>query len=143
MMISLLAQAAQDPSRLRQISEAFGDQGSRGSPAILLGILLIAIGVPLLWYAWRSAQRYEAEPSGRALLRDLGARVGLSGAQRRLLHRIGRAAGLEPALALISPSLLADLADRGRRNGLSLSGGDEQQLSHIRNRVTAHATKRR
>ena len=127
-----------DNPALRRIADGWVGDGP-GGPGML--ILLVGVVVLMLtaYYYWRWQKRCAQEPNARAVLRFAADTLDLSSAHRRLLWRLGRAAGLEPAVALVSPRLLIHLVRRSEQVGLELTGDQTLALGQILDAVSAAA----
>lgn len=111
-----------------------GDSGDSSWMVLLIALpVMIASG----FYVWRWLRRMERNPSSRVLLRTLAERTGLSALQRRLVWRVARAAGMEPAAALLGPSVLTQMLRKAQREGLELSAEQTAQYNQLLDRVVA------
>ncbi len=113
--------------------------GGPGSPAGLIGLLAVVVMLSTAFIVWRRQMRALREPDSAALLKLLGADLGLTRPQRRLMGRMGRAAGLEPAAALLSAPLFTYLCLRAEGAGLTLTPQETAHLDGVRHTVGAAA----
>lgn len=126
---------------LRRASEYF-KSGDRGDPTWLILLAAVAVMTATAYYAWGWLRRLDKAPTSRTLLRLAADRVGLSAAERRLLWRIARAAGHEPAMALVSPSLLTHIVNCGTQAGRAISADQQRMIGRILDAVTVAAQAR-
>ncbi len=108
--------------------------GVPGAFCVFLGVLAAFAGAYALW-RWR--RREMLEPGPRTLLRHVADALGLPAEHRRLLWRLARQAGLEPAAALVSPQLLMQLVHDSEAAGLPLTGEERTEIASILDVVSA------
>ncbi len=138
MNVALANLLTKDHSKLRHAARNIV-HGHRGSAAILLVLLAVAVVVATVYYVWRWQRRVAKEPGSRALLKLGAGQIGLKSAHCRLLCRLGRAAGLEPMVALVSPQLFTLMVQQGKEAGVKLTKEEGRQLSHILDTVSGAA----
>lgn len=131
-----LANLLQDNDALREVAKHWNRTGT-GSPVILVLLLGVAVMLATAYYVWRWQMRRLRQPNSRALLKLAADRLGLSAVHRNLLWQIGRSAGLEPAVALVSPQLLVQMVHAGEQHGLDLTGRQMLQIGAILDTVSA------
>jgi len=110
-----------------------------GSPGILILLLGLLVLMLTAYYYWRWQLRRAGEPNSRAVLKLAADSLELAVVHRRLLWLLGRAAGLEPAMALVSPRLLIQMVRRGEQAGLELTGEQTLALGQILDAVSVAA----
>jgi len=137
-MMLTLANLLRDNPALREIAERWGDKGA-GSPSVFVLPLGVAVMIATAYYVWRWQTRLLREPNSRALLKLLAGRLGLNRAHRKLLWQLGRAAGLEPAMSLVSPELLTHLVHSGEQAGIHLTGRQTLEVGRILDAVASAA----
>jgi len=135
-MTPLLANLFIGNSRFFEALRSFARQGPDRTTVVIVSLGLAVI-LASAYCGWRWAQRQSRRQDSRMLLKLLAEPIGLFGPHRRLLRRLGRAAGLEPAMALVSPQLLMHLIQRGEQAGVSLTRQQTLQVGQILDAVAA------
>jgi len=141
-MTPLLATLLSRKNRVLRETSKYVFDGGHGSPVTLIVLVAVVTMLFTAYIVWRRQMRAIREPNSRALLKELAETLGLSGPQRRLLDRMGRAAGLEPAAALLSDHLLTYLHQRAENAGVTLTERETAHLGNVRQAVLAAATTR-
>ena len=135
--MSMLANlTTSDNPAMNMISEGLKRTGYAvpGAFCVFLGVLLALAGAYALW-RWR--RREMLQPGPRTLLRRVADALELPPEHRRLLWRLARQAGLEPAAALVSPQLLMQLVHDSEAAGLPLTGEERTEIASILDVVSA------
>lgn len=125
-----------DNPAFKHLSDAFESQ-NQGSPTLLLILLGIAVLAGVATVYWRQVQQQRQQPGPRRLLKVLADEIGLSPQHRRLVSRLAWSAGWEPASALLSPGLLAQLLEESRRKGFQLTREQDRRMGEIFDIVNA------
>ena len=134
-MTMMLANLMRDNPALKELARHARD-GGQGSPRILIVLLGIVVMAATGYYAWRWQMRLRREPDSRGLLRLLGDQIGLTPGHCRLLGFLGKATGMEPAIALVCPQMLMNMVQRAQEAGVHLAGKREQEMGQILDIVT-------
>lgn len=125
---------------LRQMGHYVGGPSDSGS-SILIIMLAAAVMIGTAYYVWNWQARVSRDVGSGALLGQMGTSIGLNLRQRRLLKKMGRAANLEPSVALISPQLLTELIRRSEMGGMKLSNRQMTLMGRISEIVAASCNK--
>jgi len=122
---------------LRQMGRYVGGGPSDSGSSVLILMLGAAVMIGTAYYVWQWQARVSRDVGSRALFRQMSASIGLNFRQRRLLWKMGKAANLEPSVALISPELLTQLIRRNEMGGLTLSARQAMSIGRIMELVVA------
>lgn len=134
----MLANLLDNPELVRTIGRAMRDT-DRGSATIVIVLLAIVTMALSAHFVWQWRRRVDSVVTGGQLLNDLGGRLGLTGPQKTLLRRLARAAGVEPAAALLSEAMLLHVVQAGEAGGVHLDSQQTVEVGRILDAVCAAA----